>query len=235
VWARSPSPAKNSDIEEELILLKVKRKKYENSSSDYTSSDSDNDIKNKKHKKRKTKKHKKSKKEIPKSPIREKTPIEIPQIDDELMEIEEGEIVPIKFIPPPEVKKEDEIQVGPLPLPKVDAPTKYHGGADMLPGEAEAMAKFVKEKKRIPRRGEIGLSSKEIQKYEEAGFVMSGSRNKRMNAVRLRKEGQVIGAEEKRTLAMLNYEEKIKRETEIVASFKQMISKTITEKLKGQT
>jgi len=104
-------------------------------------------------------------------------------------------------------------------------------GGDMLPGEAEAMARYVKEQKRIPRRGEIGLTSEEIQKYEIAGFVMSGNRNKRMNAVRLRKEGQVISAEEKRTLAMMNYEEKIKRETEIVASFKQLISKTISDKV----
>ena len=41
---------------------------------------------------------------------------------------------------------------------------------------------------------------------------MSGSRHKRMNAVRMRKENQVYSAEEKRALAMFNYEEKQKRE-----------------------
>lgn len=139
-------------------------------------------------------------------------------------------IVP-QFSPPKEQAKEvkPDTPFGPVPLPKVETMAKY--GGDMLPGEAEAMARYVKEQKRIPRRGEIGLTSEEIQKYEIAGFVMSGNRNKRMNAVRLRKEGQVISAEEKRTLAMMNYEEKIKRETEIVASFKQLISKTISDKV----
>ena len=38
------------------------------------------------------------------------------------------------------------------------------------------MAAYVQEGKRIPRRGEIGLTSNEIEDFEEAGFVMSGSR-----------------------------------------------------------
>lgn len=38
------------------------------------------------------------------------------------------------------------------------------------------MAAFVQEGKRIPRRGEIGLTSHEIEFFEDAGFVMSGSR-----------------------------------------------------------
>ena len=49
------------------------------------------------------------------------------------------------------------------------------GGA-LLPGEGEAMAQYVKEGKRIPRRGEIGLTSNEIATFEHAGYVMSGSR-----------------------------------------------------------
>jgi hypothetical protein len=60
------------------------------------------------------------------------------------------------------------------------------------------MAAFVAEGQRIPRRGEIGLRSDQIEKYEEAGYVMSGSRHTRMNAVRMRKENQIISAEEKR-------------------------------------
>ena len=43
----------------------------------------------------------------------------------------------------------------------------------MLPGEAEAYAKFVQEDKRIPRRGEVGLSSEQIERYEDLGYVMS--------------------------------------------------------------
>ena len=49
------------------------------------------------------------------------------------------------------------------------------GGA-LLPGEGEAMAEYVKQGKRIPRRGEIGLTSNEISTFETAGYVMSGSR-----------------------------------------------------------
>ena len=38
------------------------------------------------------------------------------------------------------------------------------------------MAAYIAEGKRIPRRGEIGLTSDEIQAYEKIGYVMSGSR-----------------------------------------------------------
>ena len=46
----------------------------------------------------------------------------------------------------------------------------------MRPGEAVAIAAYVQEGKRIPRRGEIGLTSDQIADYEKVGFVMSGSR-----------------------------------------------------------
>lgn len=46
----------------------------------------------------------------------------------------------------------------------------------MLAGEGSAMAAYVQEGKRIPRRGEIGLTSNEIQSFEDVGYVMSGSR-----------------------------------------------------------
>lgn len=54
-------------------------------------------------------------------------------------------------------------------------PLSSYGGA-LLPGEGAAMAKFVNEGKRIPRRGEIGLTSEEISTFEDSGYVMSGSR-----------------------------------------------------------
>ena len=38
------------------------------------------------------------------------------------------------------------------------------------------MAAYVESGKRIPRRGEIGLTSNEIVTYEDVGYVMSGSR-----------------------------------------------------------
>lgn len=49
-------------------------------------------------------------------------------------------------------------------------------GKALLPGEGAAMAAYIAEGKRIPRRGEIGLTSGEIVGYEDAGYVMSGSR-----------------------------------------------------------
>ncbi|KAJ3338225.1 hypothetical protein HDU93_009814, partial [Gonapodya sp. JEL0774] len=82
------------------------------------------------------------------------------------------------------------------------------------------MAAYVKEGKRIPRRGEIGLTSEEISAYEGVGYVMSGSRHRRMNAVRLRKENQVISAEERRAMLQFNQEEKMKKENKIIAEFR---------------
>ena len=49
-------------------------------------------------------------------------------------------------------------------------------GKALLPGEGAAMAAYIADGKRIPRRGEIGLSSNEITNFEDMGFVMSGSR-----------------------------------------------------------
>ena len=53
------------------------------------------------------------------------------------------------------------------------------------------MAAYVQSGKRIPRRGEVGLSAEQIAHFEDLGYVMSGSRHSRMNAIRIRKENQV--------------------------------------------
>lgn len=47
-------------------------------------------------------------------------------------------------------------------------------GKALLPGEGAAMAAYVAEGKRIPRRGEIGLTSDQIAQFECVGYVMSG-------------------------------------------------------------
>ena len=39
-------------------------------------------------------------------------------------------------------------------------------------------------------RAQVGLTADQITKFEELGYVMSGSRHSRMNAVRIRKENQ---------------------------------------------
>ncbi|KAK8718029.1 hypothetical protein V6N13_045278 [Hibiscus sabdariffa] len=96
---------------------------------------------------------------------------------------------------------DNEPMVGPAPLPRAEGHISY-GGA-LRPGEGDAIAQYVQQGKRIPRRGEVGLSAEEIQKFESLGFVMSGSRHQRMNAIRIRKENQVYSAEDKRALAMM--------------------------------
>lgn len=97
-------------------------------------------------------------------------------------------------------------------------------GRALLPGEGLAMASYVMDGKRIPRRGEIGLTSDEIESFEKVGYVMSGSRHRRMEAVRIRKENQIYSADEKRALAMFSKEERQKRENKILSQFKDMIS-----------
>ena len=106
------------------------------------------------------------------------------------------------------------------------------GGA-LLPGEGEAMAAYVEAGKRIPRRGEIGLTSGEILQFEDAGYVMSGSRHRRMEAVRIRKENQIYNADDRRALAMFNREERAKRENQILSDFRSMVHQKLNKKSKS--
>jgi len=130
------------------------------------------------------------------------------------------------------VDDDDSDEVGPMPYKrKEDKIDEREYGSALLRGEGSAMAAFVQSNQRIPRRGEIGLTCNEIDQYEKSGYVMSGSRHRRMNAVRMRKENQVISAEEKRGILKLQKEEREKRENLIVGGFKEMLE----EKLKGTT
>ncbi|KAJ3293560.1 hypothetical protein HK104_004375 [Borealophlyctis nickersoniae] len=129
------------------------------------------------------------------------------------------------------VETADDAPVGPMPLNIGDQKLDEHAyGGALLAGEGSAMAAYIAAGKRIPRRGEIGLTSNEIEQYEDVGFVMSGSRHRRMNAVRIRKENQVISAEEKKALLMFNQEANLKKEAEIIANFKELV----TAKLRGK-
>ena len=129
---------------------------------------------------------------------------------------------------------DSDMEVGPQPLMKATTSKKVderaYGGA-LLRGEGSAMAAFLQDdtQSRIPRRGEIGLTSDEIAQFESVGYVMSGSRHKRMNAVRMRKENQVISAEEKRGILKLQREERERRE----AILREEFSELVHEKLKG--
>lgn len=135
----------------------------------------------------------------------------------------------------PEDDDDDADIVGPLPAPAANTASKKvdereYGGA-LLRGEGSAMAAFLQEggtEARIPRRGEIGLTPDEIASFESVGYVMSGSRHRRMNAVRMRKENQVISAEEKRGILKLQKEERERREAILRDEFRELVD----EKLK---
>ena len=130
---------------------------------------------------------------------------------------------------------DSDTEIGPQPLARATTSKKVderaYGGA-LLRGEGSAMAAFLRDDtdSRIPRRGEIGLTSDEIALFESVGYVMSGSRHKRMNAVRMRKENQVISAEEKRGILKLQREERERRE----AILREEFSELVQEKLKPE-
>ena len=77
--------------------------------------------------------------------------------------------------------------------------------------------------------GEIGLTSEEISTFEDSGYVMSGSRHRRMEAVRLRKENQIYSADEKRALASFNKLERDKRESRILSSFRDLVKTKLAQ------
>ncbi|KAF9260118.1 DUF926-domain-containing protein [Marasmius fiardii PR-910] len=145
------------------------------------------------------------------------------------------------LMPPPSVPSSSHLyaddsddEVGPRPAPRANAKKvdeRSYGGA-LLRGEGSAMAAFLQDGNtdaRIPRRGEIGLTSDQIADYESVGYVMSGSRHRRMNAVRMRKENQVISAEEKRGILKLQKEERERREAILREEFQELVK----ESLKG--
>ncbi|GAB4821779.1 hypothetical protein N2152v2_008825 [Parachlorella kessleri] len=129
-------------------------------------------------------------------------------------------------------QEEEEALVGP------EAPAGQSGhavnwGTHMRPGEGSAMAAFVQAGKRIPRRGEVGMDANTIERFEQAGYVMSGSRHSRMNAVRIRKENQVYSAEEKAALAMYNFEENKRKEARILEDMKRLVDSTLGTEEEG--
>eukprot|EP00891_Asterochloris_glomerata_P005876 jgi/Astpho2/5876/e_gw1.00080.216.1_t len=91
------------------------------------------------------------------------------------------------------------------------------------------MAAYVQSGKRIPRRGEVGLSADQISKFEDLGYVMSGSRHSRMNAIRIRKENQIYSQEERAALAMFNYEENKKKEQKILGDMQKLVQSHLAE------
>lgn len=118
-------------------------------------------------------------------------------------------------------------EAGPAPIPVATAisavaPDHRMYGKDLLKGEGAAMAEFVNKNERIPRRGEIGLTADEIANYEKLGFVMSGSRHKKMTAVRLRKEGQVLSSSERIDQVLFNAQAKAERENKVIEELRKL-------------
>lgn len=200
---------------------KRKHKKLSEESESESDSDSGNNLsdgdkkkkkkKKKSHKKKKAKKAKKNKKKVSDSSSKESEE-----------EHANGEEVWIERT----YDNEQEISIGPaapMEYSNQDDEKPLNYGHALLPGEGAAMAEYVKAGKRIPRRGEIGLTSDQIASFETSGYVMSGSRHRRMEAVRLRKENQIYSADEKRALASFNKEERQKRENKILSGFREMV------------
>lgn len=126
-----------------------------------------------------------------------------------------------------EAAAEEDVMVGPdLPEQQKAARNKY--GFALLPGEGDRMAAYVQSGKRIPRRGEVGLTADQIEHFENLGYIMSGSRHSRMNAIRIRKENQIYSAEEKAALAMFNFEENKRKEARILEDLQKLVSRTLT-------
>ncbi|XP_051931250.1 NF-kappa-B-activating protein isoform X1 [Hippocampus zosterae] len=213
---KNVSSASNSE-DEKRKKKKSKKKKHKKQSDSGMESDDEDGVKKKKSKKKKSKKSKKSKKKKKKVRKSRKS-----SSDFSSSESEEEDASEVMWV---EKGSAEDNLVGPeapLTLLSQDERPLDFGHA-LLPGEGAAMAEYVKAGKRIPRRGEIGLTSNEIADFEKSGYVMSGSRHRRMEAVRLRKENQIYSADEKRALASFNQEERRKRESKILSSFKEMV------------
>uniref|UniRef100_A0A8C2WUF4 NFKB activating protein n=1 Tax=Cyclopterus lumpus TaxID=8103 RepID=A0A8C2WUF4_CYCLU len=234
VWGYSPR-CLNTNKKYIYIVYKKKKKKKKKKSkkkknkkhsedSELESESDEEEIKKKK-KKKKSKKSKKSKKKKAKKSVKESSNSSSEESKEEEVGEGEGEDDDANAVMWVEKTCMDENVVGPeAPLTHLsqddDRPLDF--GHALLPGEGAAMAEYVKAGKRIPRRGEIGLTSDEIADFEKSGYVMSG-RHRRMEAVRLRKENQIYSADEKRALASFNQEERRKRESKILSSFREMV------------
>ncbi|XP_033345567.1 NKAP family protein CG6066 [Bombus vosnesenskii] len=222
IWGKSPTRIEDSDEDEETnkykdsIIPKDRKRKHEM----------------KKKKSKKLKKEKKAKKDKKKKRKKKRSDSSSDSEPEELEWVEKNGINDKAKVKKGSSSDEsgDEV-VGPVQKPHVTLSAKDFGKA-LLPGEGAAMAAYVAEGKRIPRRGEIGLTSEEIAAYESVGYVMSGSRHRRMEAVRIRKENQIYSADEKRALAMFSKEERQKRENLILGQFREMVNQKLAQEQK---
>lgn len=124
-------------------------------------------------------------------------------------------------------------EIGPQPI-KIEydkkEERKLYQGMNINLTEAQLYAQYIQKGKRIPRRGEVGITSNEIEYFESIGYVMSGTRHKKMNAARQRIEGKVYSAEDKRALSIFNLEENLRKEKNIINGFMHMLKNKTMEK-----
>ncbi|XP_033637633.1 NF-kappa-B-activating protein-like [Asterias rubens] len=225
VWAGSPDRAEPDSDQ----FSNTENDKDEDS--DASSSTDSEEERRRKRKKSKKAKRRKEKKKQKKSKKRSKRKRKSSSSNDSSESESDSDEAEDQWVEKTAGARTDENIVGPMPMGMAAggaAPLDF--GRALLPGEGAAMAAFVEAGKRIPRRGEIGLTSGEIVTYEDAGYVMSGSRHRRMEAVRIRKENQIYSADEKRALASFNKEERGKREDKILRDFREMVHKKVKER-----
>jgi hypothetical protein len=165
VWAKSPEPESSED--DKHVKLDKKSKKTKKN-------------KKKSSKSKKRKKEKKSKKKRKKSKKSSSSSNDSSSSGEEWVEkIADGKrLLRTDDNDSSKMTTDDEDmdgEVGPLVRNSNQLNQKDFGRA-LLPGEGAAMAQYVVDGKRIPRRGEIGLTSDEIDTFEKVGYVMSGSR-----------------------------------------------------------
>lgn len=234
VWGASPSPSEVESDGDEAEGSGDSASSDGSSEEDRKKKRKKRSSKKKKHKKHK-KKGKKARKEKKSRKRKKKVETDVSDSSEESGTEDEEKWVEVSKGPStvssklstavPHSDSSDD-DVGPKPFAPATAGLSHADfGRALLPGEGAAMAAYIAEGKRIPRRGEIGLTSEEIDQFENSGYVMSGSRHRRMEAVRLRKENQIYSADEKRALATFNHEERAKRETKILSQLREMVRK----------
>ena len=204
-----------------------KKRRSQDTASEQSSEEEEEEEEDSKKKSKSSKRKRSKRSDSEESVPSDATPVDAKEIEETIVPEIDPEAIKFKEMLEAQKKAalENDMPVGPMPLPRAEGHISY-GGA-LRPGEGDAIAQYVQQGKRIPRRGEVGLSAEEIQKFEDLGYVMSGSRHQRMNAIRIRKENQVYSAEDKRALAMFNYEEKSKREHKVMADLQRLVQRTI--------
>ena len=226
VWQNSPDHNHDDDFFNERIVDGKKNSygklKYKNEceKGGVDKSEMKSHKKNKKAKKSKKKKSKKSRSTSEHS--NESTDIEIVEVNIDTMKCDN--LLEKETIQMNKTKYEVKDYFGPEPpKPKPQKVRPEDFGRCLMPGEGKAMSRFVAQGKRIPRRGEIALTSEDIFKFEADGYVMSGSRNRAMEAIRTRKENQIFSEHDKRMLALFNNEAKEKKESQLLNQFRELI------------